>query len=798
MSPKKSARSYQNRAVLSCLVLIVAGCAIYGGGDSWDELFGPAAPRARMVNAQSDDGRLFREDVQPLLEQRCVVCHGCYDAPCQLKLDAPEGIDRGASKDKVYDSARLREVPLTRLFEDATTTAQWRDKGFYPVLNEHEQNSAANLQASVMHHMLALKRDHPLPETPVLDEGVFDLGLDRKQQCPKPGEIAKFKENFPLWGMPYGLPGLSEGEFGTLEGWLEAGALMASPVPLDAAMGPLIAHWEAFLNGDSLQQQLMSRYLYEHWFLAHLYFDQNVDQAAGREFFRLVRSATPPDQPVQQIVTRRPYDDPQVERVYYRFQRDHGTVLDKTHIPYSLNDERMAWLGGLFLDADYSVEALPSFEPEVAANPFIAFKAIPVQSRWQFLLAEAQFTVMNFIKGPVCRGQIAVDVIRDNFWVFFENSQRTFPEQAITFLNSQEGNLRMPNQAGSNATILSTWKKYSRSQQAYLKAKSALMAEVYPGGKGVTLDVVWDGSGHNQNAALTVFRHFDNASVVKGLVGPEPKTAWLIDYPILERIHYLLVAGFDVFGNAGHQLTTRLYMDFLRMEAEFNFLALLPKETRIKESREWYQGASKKQQEYVYGSRANFDQPTSIDFQTDDPKHELYGMLKARLAPVLNRRFELGQSSVPAGHRESLERLASVQGTTIAMLPQIVILQVQGKDGSAHYYTVLHNSAHSNISSLFRESGTLAPQEDTLSVVAGFIGSYPNAFWRVDEDKLSQLVDAVAMLNGEESYAALMARYGGRRTSAQFWQHSDILLKSHLAADPLAHGLLDYNRLENR
>ena len=25
--------------------------------------------------------------VQDVFERRCVVCHGCYDAPCQLKLD---------------------------------------------------------------------------------------------------------------------------------------------------------------------------------------------------------------------------------------------------------------------------------------------------------------------------------------------------------------------------------------------------------------------------------------------------------------------------------------------------------------------------------------------------------------------------------------------------------------------------------------------------------------------------------------------------------------------------------------
>ena len=32
----------------------------------------------------------------------------------------------------------------------------------------------------------------------------------------------------------------------------------------------------------------------------------------------------------------------------------------------------------------------------------------------------------------------------------------------------------------------------------------------------------------------------------------------------------------DVFGAVGHQLTTRLYMDFLRMEGEVNFLGFMP------------------------------------------------------------------------------------------------------------------------------------------------------------------------------------------------------------------------------
>ena len=40
------------------------------------------------------------------------------------------------------------------------------------------------------------------------------------------------------------------------------------------------------------------------------------------------------------------------------------------------------------------------------------------------MLDEAQFTIMGFIKGPVCRGQVALNVIEDHFWVGFVAPER--------------------------------------------------------------------------------------------------------------------------------------------------------------------------------------------------------------------------------------------------------------------------------------------------------------------------------------------------------------------------------------
>ena len=61
------------------------------------------------VSPTPDSGNTWQSAKQ-VLESRCVVCHGCYDAPCQLKLSAFEGIARGGSKEIVYDPARARPI----------------------------------------------------------------------------------------------------------------------------------------------------------------------------------------------------------------------------------------------------------------------------------------------------------------------------------------------------------------------------------------------------------------------------------------------------------------------------------------------------------------------------------------------------------------------------------------------------------------------------------------------------------------------------------------------------------------
>jgi hypothetical protein len=778
-------------AVATLLILsLTAGCTMIARHQH-DQRYGTPDP-SRYDTAEDQRSDLsWHDDIKPILDRRCVVCHGCYDAPCQLKLSAWEGVTRGASKRKVYDGARLLEAAPSRLFIDAETASQWRAREFHPVLNERPPSPQAERSASVLFRMLELKRQHPLPDTSVLP-ATFDFSLDRKQQCASIEEFDRFERNYPLWGMPFGLPALTQGEQTTLATWLEQGAPFEGLKPLPAAVEREISSWEEFLNGDSTKEQLTSRYLYEHLFLAHLHFESD----SHRHYFRLVRSSTPPGQAIREIPTRRPYEDPGVERVYYRLSRERETLVAKTHMPYALGPARMELWRKLFLDADYSVDTLPSYAPEVAANPFIAFRAIPVTSRYRFMLDEAQYTIMGFIKGPVCRGQLALNVIDDRFWVFFVDPDRS-SEAGTRFLERESTNLGLPSEKGSNALILTTWLEYSNRQNNYLRAKSEFLEKKLNSPSKVTLDMVWDGDGSNSNAALTVFRHFNSASVVKGMVGDHPKTAWLIGYPLLERIHYLLVAGFDVYGNAGHQLNSRLYMDFLRMEGEFNFLVLLPAADRDSVRDYWYRGASQSVKDYLYGAKAWFNEDSGIDYRTGSPQDELYELLRARLAPVLDRDFDLSTLS-DAGLRDTLQALATVRGSGLSVMPEMAFLRLDEADGSAHYFTLLRNTGHSNVTHLTDEKIGLLPAENTLTVVPGFIGAYPNALFVVTRDSLSEFVTRVSVLSNQDDYGALVDRFGIRRTHPSFWTHSDALQEAYALTMPGEAALFDYNRLENR
>jgi len=191
----------------------------------------------------------FNNDVLPVLEKRCIACHGCYDASCQLKLTSAEGVLRGANKNRVYDGVRITAAEPTRLFVDALTTAEWRAKDFSPVLFEKqasESNSPArNLEQSVLYRMLRLKQLYPQARTGMLSDN-FDLTLNREQSCPTLDEFDDYASKHAEAGMPFALPNLSRKEYKTLVHWIAQGAPVENDLAASASAAEQIKNGKYF------------------------------------------------------------------------------------------------------------------------------------------------------------------------------------------------------------------------------------------------------------------------------------------------------------------------------------------------------------------------------------------------------------------------------------------------------------------------------------------------------------------------------------------------------------------------
>ena len=747
----------------------------------------------------------YHSEVEPILAKRCVVCHGCYDAPCQLKLSSPAGIARGASKEKVYDGSRILPAEPSRLFIDAQTTAQWRQKDFYPVLNEGFDNPRRNLEQSVMYRLLYLKQRHPLARTGRLPAG-FDLRLDREQSCPTIDEADDYAREHPLGGMPYALPGLERKAYTTLVHWLAQGATMPDPPQPSAAAAAQIRRWEAMLNGASNKEKLIARYLYEHLFQAHLHFAGTGE----REFYRLVRSHTPPGQQPVIIASRRPYGDPQ-GRVYYRLLRIPGVIVAKNHTVYELSDKRMARLRELFYAPDYKVGRLPSYAPEVASNPIRAFATLPLKSRYRFLLDDARFFIEGFIKGPVCRGQIALNVIEDRFWVVFFDPDAKIASLDGERLRQTANYLASPTELEDNFNLLASRLYYQQLFKRYITSKQMQMHDFKPLSLDEAMDFIWDGDGGtNPNAALTVFRHFDSASVHEGFVGDFPETAWVLDYSVLERIHYLLVAGYDVYGNIGHQLNTRLYMDFLRTEGEDFFLSFLPARDRLRIRNSWYQGIRQGDND-TEGLEPWLNKDFVTGYHSDDPQRELYRHLIQRLGKlagndVINRCP--GGCIDDAQNRRAhanfmMQKAAAMHGKVMQILPDLAFVRVTlgGRPQDDLAYTFISDKAYKSVRSMFSDEKGADRRDyldDRQTVAPWLEGAYPNFFYSVPYEKLEAFIDEYNAIETPLQYEIFVARYGIRRTDPRFWEMADWFNDAYRRQQPVLSGLFDLNRYEDR
>ena len=746
----------------------------------------------------------YLEDVKPILDRRCVICHSCYNSPCQLKLSSFEGLDRGASKDKVYLAERLSAQDPSRLFIDAESTKEWREKGFTSVSDSDSEDGTNN---SLMLLLLEHKMQHPK------SKGSYHSESDDITCAKDRDELASFLDKNPQNGMPFGFPPLSDSEFETIKTWLAQGAQSPSKAQLESIKAASkvakkqIDEFEEFLNIEDAKHIMSARYIYEHLFLAHIAFE-----GASGEFFELVRSKTPSPEAIDIIATIRPYDDPEVDKFYYRFRKIHSTIVHKTHIVYDMSHKKLQRYKELFIEPEWNeTPFVVGYKQLYNTDPFIVFEQIPASSRYEFLLDDSEYVIRTFIRGPVCKGQIALNVIHDNFWVMFMAPEYDLSLKNRDYFKNQYENLKMPIEDGSTVGLLSTFSdKYIDATILYDRDRQNLYDETYK--EGLDMSSIWKGRDASSAPFLSVYRHFDSASVHKGALGGLPRTAWVIDYPLFERIYYALVAGFDIYGNIGHQVSIRRYMSQLRVEGETNFLNLLPKDDREKVFASWYINAQDKVTPFF--SKYN----SSIEYEKVDSKRELLErvvdehLLKSCGIGFDKLNYLYADERVPTLPKEYKTKEDYNRAFKSLVKEGLALIKVEnGYSFNLAYIRIKNipnmqdiiasaivNRWHDNVSFMFKEDKRLDNSKDEFEFVEGFVGSYPNIFFVVDYKDLPVFFDVLHNYDGSLKYKHKFSKFAVFRGDDDFWKTYDWFQDKFLESNPKEAGLFDLNRYYHR
>jgi len=165
---------------------------------------------------------------------------------------------------------------------------------------------------------------------------------------------------------------------------------------------------------------------------------------------------------------------------------------------------------------------------------------------------------------------------------------------------------------------------------------------------------------------------------------------------------------------------------------------------------------------------------------------ELVNIVKKRGAKrnqnAMDKKLDIVTETIPA-------EVAPV----IQHLPEMILIRVTNPvpDAEDHVYTMIRNKAHQNVAYIFGEEARREPERDTVLIVKGITGDYPNMILVIPHDKVDLFKSKFHSADTAEKIEKLLIDYGILRNSPLFWQNIDWFQKYTPVENKRDFGLFD-------
>ena len=753
----------------------------------------------------------FTKEIKPILDAKCVSCHACYESPAQLDLRNAKGIQRGAMKIEGY-LARLKEVPPTRIWDSPNTIEDWRKRGFFSVTEGGKD--------SIMAKMLQLGHNNPAQANARFPEDIQIDSLTRKPVMPNLSEMEAYAKEHPKEGMPLAVAGLTAKEYSTMINWLGQGAPFDEVAPKPTTLEQTkIDQWETYLNATDNRSKLIARYIFEHMYQYHIYFDKS----GKGNFFILVRSSTPSGQdpvPVAAQLANSPVEGP----FYYRLKIVDQTLCFKQH-QQLLDGNKLDRYKKIFAETDWNVDKLPGYSKEERWDPLNTFATIPAKARWKFLLADVRLHRGSLVWSPSCYGSMAVGVIQDEEWDFFEDPETSLYVNDAEYRADLAPYVKLMMEPDDPTQILSALKDGVDSRVAVVTKTTARLAEGRDNRSRIT--DIWRGDEPGDTPIVVLYRNKDNAFVAEPnvAIGHFPKTAGVFNLPILEKMIYESVIDYDQFGAAQNWFVSRAGFGLSRRDWEMNFLRFLPADQRRDIYASWYQ-RSHPELTPERGGVPDFDElnsfvlemtypdlgpevmlPAEIQFKTDDPKSELLSTLldylkdRIQTADPINRpqagdnpdRVTKAMQSIVAASTQRQPTWRKFK----TMLPEATFLRIDAPGKDSEIYTMTLDRYFRTKNFVSSELQDEVPSLAHVTIYPGILTAYPNFIFRIDEKDIEEFATKLIDADTQAKFTAVVERWGVRRSNPEFWQVVHSITEYVRRKNPLEAAVFDVNRYKN-